>query len=159
MQLGPTGSIPSGTLSKGALNRRWCKTTELALNEPGKGNRTAIFQVPANDLYADREAAFASTVRHCRRGQPVQRRDAGPGHLVAIGDFVAIDVKLTAALRSVVVREGQARHRWTKHDIDLLKEVEPLASQYCAHAARADPFRVIGTNAAQPVCGKTLIFG
>src|SRR5690348_10355769 len=59
---------PSGSLSKGALNRRWRKATEFALDEPGKGNRTAIFQVPANDLHADRETAFASTVRHCRRG-------------------------------------------------------------------------------------------
>ena len=113
IEVGPAGSIQSGSLSKGALNRRRCKATELALDEPGKGNRTAIFQVPANDLHADREAALASTVRHCRRGQPVQCGDAGSGHQVVIGYFPAIDIELTAALRSVVVREGQARHRWT----------------------------------------------
>jgi hypothetical protein len=68
IDVGPAGSIQSGSLSKGALNRRWRKATEFALEEPGKGNRTAIFQVPANDLHADRETALASTVRHCRRG-------------------------------------------------------------------------------------------
>ena len=62
-----TGKLaPSRELSKGALNRRLYKASELALDEPGKGNGTAIFQVSANDLYADREAALASTVRHCR---------------------------------------------------------------------------------------------
>ena len=39
--------------------------------------------------------------------------------LVVIGDFAAIDVELTAALRTMVVRKGQARHRWTQDDIDL----------------------------------------
>ena len=119
--------IPDWGLSK-ALNRRWRKATEFALDEPGKGNCIAIFQVPANDLHADWEAGLASTVRHCRRGEPVQCGDAGPGHLVVLWDFAAINIELAAALRSVVVREGQARHRWTQHDIDLLEEVEPLAS-------------------------------
>jgi hypothetical protein len=47
IDVGPAGLVQSGNLSKGALNQRWRKATELALDEPSKGNRTAIFQVPA----------------------------------------------------------------------------------------------------------------
>ena len=51
-----------------ALDRRRRKATELALDEPGKSNRTAIVQVRTDDLHPDREAVLASTVGHCRRG-------------------------------------------------------------------------------------------
>src|SRR5215831_1105393 len=125
--MGPAGLIRSEA-SKNTLSQWRRKASELALDEPGKGNRTAIFQIAANNLHPDREAALASTVWHRRRGQPVQCGDAGPGHLVVVGDFAAIDIELTAALRRVVMRKGQARHWWTQHDINLLEEVEPLAT-------------------------------
>ena len=47
----------SFNLSKGAVNRRRRKTTELALDHPGEGDRRAVVEVAADDLHADRQPA------------------------------------------------------------------------------------------------------
>src|SRR5438105_3548996 len=60
------------------------EAAELAFGQPGKGDRRAVLQVPADDLDADRQAAVGPADRRRRRRQAVQRSDAGPYALVAV---------------------------------------------------------------------------
>src|SRR6516164_1631598 len=114
-----------GSLSKGALNRRWRKTTELALDHPGERDRRTVLEVAADNLHADRQAVIAVSDRHRGRRQPVRCRDAGPCDLVAEGHVLAVDVELSGLSRSVIVWEAHGRHRRAQHDINFLEQRLP----------------------------------
>src|SRR6266571_1918841 len=107
--------------------RRRFEAPELALDQVGKGDRGAIFEIRPDDLNTDRQIGFR-TINWCNsRGKPRCRRNSRPNQLVEIGVLLAVDFNMSGPhRRRMIVGKGRGRHRWAEHSIPFAKEFAPL---------------------------------
>src|SRR5262249_36547832 len=107
--------IPDGLLEVW----RWLETAELALDEPSKRDRSAVFQIAAGDLHADRQAV-ALRDRHRRRRQAGQDCDARPYTLVVVRDLGSIELEIARVLRRrMIMRKCLSGHWRAQNDIEI----------------------------------------
>src|SRR6516164_4552747 len=115
----------------------WLEAAELALDKPGKRDRSAVFQIAAGDLHADRQA-IALRDRHRRRRQAGQDCDARPYALVVVRDLRSIDLEIARVLRRrMIMRECLGGHWRAQYDVDILEQCLPARPQPAADAALA----------------------
>ena len=127
----------------------WRKATEFALDKAGKGERRAVVEIAADDLYANRQPLGAAINRHGLLPGSRSALRARPIRSGRYGHLLAVNVELSGELRRLILREGSGRHRRTDHDVDLPKQRLPARPQPAADAALLDPFRMADRQAAQ----------
>lgn len=89
------------------------QSAERALDQLGKPQGGAIFQIWANNLHADRRGGGRQTD---------ERRHRRPYDLVEIGIGLAVDVDVSVfSFRRMIVRKHWRRHGRAKHDIHSIK--------------------------------------
>src|SRR5262249_5288665 len=137
---------------------RWLEAAELALDKPGKRDRSAVFQIAAGDLHADRQAV-ALRDRHRRRRQAGQDCDARPYTLVVVRDLRSIDLEIALVSRRMIMRECLSGHWRAPYDVDILEQRLPPRPHPAPGAALSNPLRMADSDTAQAPGCEALIIG